>query len=232
MTLDLKSPRPIRSFVLRQGRSSKSQQSARALYWAQFGLDLSERPYDWGSVFQRDAKRVLEIGFGMGDSLIALAKDNPECDYLGIEVHPPGVGRCLVQANAQGLTNLKLFSEDAILVLTQSVPDQSLDKVLLFFPDPWPKTKHHKRRIVQRDFVELVAQKLKAGGTFHLATDWQPYADHMLTILESCTVVENCFGKGNFAPQQFQRPQTKFEARGLKLGHVIWDLVYQSVPQI
>ncbi|MGD9591424.1 MAG: tRNA (guanosine(46)-N7)-methyltransferase TrmB [Candidatus Berkiella sp.] len=228
MTLVNNSTRPIRSYVLRQGRSSKSQQTARELYWAQYGLDVLEGFFDWHTVFGRDAKRVLEIGFGMGDSLIALAKANPQTDYIGIEVHPPGVGRCLAQAHAMGLTNLKILSKDAVVVLQHAILDGSLDSILLYFPDPWPKTKHHKRRIVQSTFVNLVAQKLKPNGTFQLATDWQPYADHMLAILEPCPHFENAFGQGKFAPKQYQRPFTKFEARGLKLGHDIWDLVYQK----
>ena len=228
MTLINKTPRPIRSYVLRQGRSSKSQQQARNLYWPQFGLDLSDyaKPINWEQVFHRQATRVLEIGFGMGDSLIALANQNPQWDFIGIEVHPPGVGRCLVQAKLHELTNLKIFQEDAILVLENVIPDASLDKVLLYFPDPWPKTKHHKRRIVQSNFVNLVAQKLKQKGNFHLATDWQEYADHMLAILEDCPAYENAFGKANFAPTQYMRPVTKFETRGKKLGHGIWDLVF------
>ena len=126
----------------------------------------------------------------------------------------------------QGLTNLKIVSLDAVMILEQAIKDESLDRILLYFPDPWPKTKHHKRRIVQSNFVDLVAQKLKSGGAFHLATDWQAYADHMLAVMEACPRYENAFGKGNFAPQQYQRPLTKFENRGLRLGHGIWDLVY------
>ncbi|MBS0286580.1 MAG: tRNA (guanosine(46)-N7)-methyltransferase TrmB [Proteobacteria bacterium] len=227
MTLTQKPPRPIRSYVVRQGRSSKSQQQARDLYWQQYGLNLSEGFCGWPAVFGRDAARVLEIGFGMGDTLITLAKAHPEMDFIGIEVHPPGVGRCLVQAQAHGLTNLKLYAEDALSVLEEAIPDGSLDKVLLYFPDPWPKKKHHKRRIVQSNFVNLVAQKLKPGGVFHMATDWQAYADHMLAILEACPALRNTFGKSTFAPSQYLRPLTKFEARGQKLGHDIWDLVYE-----
>ncbi len=227
MTIIDKPPRPIRSFVLRQGRSSKSQQQARTLHWPSYGLAVEGKtPLTWEKVFARQAPRILEIGFGMGDSLITLAKENPEWDFIGIEVHPPGVGRCLVQAQLHGLKNLKIFAEDAISVLENSIPDASLDRVLLYFPDPWPKTKHHKRRIVQSNFVHLVAQKLKPKGCFHLATDWQDYADHMLAVLEACPVFENAFGKGNVAPTQYMRPNTKFEMRGKKLGHGIWDLVY------
>ncbi len=174
-------------------------------------------------------QRVLEIGFGMGDSLIAMAVKSPEIDFIGIEVHQPGIGRCLTQANHFQLTNLKIFAEDAIGVLEGCIANHSLDKVCLFFPDPWPKTKHHKRRIVQNSFVSLVAQKLKVGGQFHMATDWKDYADHMLAVLEKSPAFANQFGPGQVAPSQFERPSTKFEMRGQKLGHQIWDLVYKRL---
>ncbi len=229
MTLLEKPLRPIRSFVLRQGRISDSQQQARALYWPKFGLSIYQPPMDlnWNQVFGRESKRVLEIGFGMGDSLIAMAQKSPEIDFIGIEVHQPGIGRCLTQANKLQLTNLKIFAEDAIGVLEGCIADNSLDKVCLFFPDPWPKTKHHKRRIVQNNFISLVAQKLKIGGQFHMATDWKDYADHMLAVLEKSSAFTNQFGPGQCAPNQYERPPTKFEMRGQKLGHEIWDLVYQ-----
>ncbi|MBS0288912.1 MAG: tRNA (guanosine(46)-N7)-methyltransferase TrmB [Proteobacteria bacterium] len=228
MTNSKLSFRPIRSYVLRQGRMSDAQLGAHRHYWSEFGLDLTATPFDFDHLFNRQAQRILEIGFGMGDSLIALAKNFPEADFIGIEVHPPGVGRCLLQAKLNNLSNLKLFNKDAVQVLEHCIPDQSLDKVLLLFPDPWPKKKHHKRRLVQPDFVALVAKKLKIGGQFHLATDWQPYADHMLSVLEA-SVLQNQFPKQQFAPSQFERITTKFETRGLKLGHQIWDLVYIRV---
>lgn len=220
--------RPIRSFVLRQGRMTLSQHEAISDGWSQFGVELSmtQDVFDWNKIFAREAPRVLEIGFGMGDSLITLAKQHPEMDFLGIEVHRPGIARTIANAKSQGLTNLKIFSEDAVEVL-KAIHPASLDRVLLFFADPWPKKKHHKRRIVQAAFVETVAQKLKIQGQFRLATDWQDYADHMLAVLDKSPTLRNCFGEGQYAPSPFERPMTKFELRGQKLGHVIRDLVYE-----
>jgi tRNA (guanine-N7-)-methyltransferase len=168
----------------------------------------------------------LEIGFGMGDSLIAQAKAHPEIDFIGIEVHPPGIGKVRANAKIYQLTNLKIFAFDAVQVLDWCVPDESIDKILLLFPDPWPKKKHHKRRILQPSFAAKIAQKLKKGGQFHLATDWQDYADQMLAVLDALPNFENYFGKSHFAPSTFERILTKFEKRGQKLGHQIWDLVY------
>lgn len=218
--------RPIRSFVLRQGRITPSQQRALRESWAHYGVEVVEaQPLCWSEIFGRQAARVLEIGFGMGDTLVTLAAHSPEIDFIGIEVHPPGVGACMAKAQAAGLTNLKIFATDALTVLAQ-IPTASLDKVLLLFPDPWPKKRHHKRRIVQAAFAALIAEKLKPGGIFHLATDWQPYADHMLAVLEACPLLVNVLGKGQFAPEPRDRVTTKFEKRGLKLGHHIWDLLY------
>lgn len=230
MTDIAKIHRPIRSFVLRQGRMTPSQQEAIQEGWPRYGIALSEgqEVFDWNKIFGREAPRVLEIGFGMGDSLIALAKQHPEMDFLGIEVHQPGVGRTLANAMSQELTNLKIFADDAIEVLKHVAP-ASLDRVLLLFADPWPKKKHHKRRIVQDAFVEMVAQKLKLHGQFRLATDWQDYADHMLAVLDKSTSFRNCFGQGQYAPSPFERPITKFEMRGQKLGHVIRDLIYERI---
>ncbi|MGE3320458.1 MAG: tRNA (guanosine(46)-N7)-methyltransferase TrmB [Candidatus Berkiella sp.] len=221
--------RPIRSFVVRQGRMTPAQKEAVSSDWPLYGLALPEQgqPYDWNQVFGREAKRVLEIGFGMGATLAKLASENPHADFIGVEVHPPGVGRMLARAKALELTNLKLFAVDAIDVLHRAIKDASLDRVLLLFPDPWPKTKHHKRRIVQPDFVELIASKLKVGGFFHLATDWQPYAEHMMAVLTANERFTNTFGEGLYAPAGFERHTTKFEKRGEKLGHAIWDLIFQ-----
>lgn len=229
MTSDSVIHRPIRSFVVRQGRMTHAQKEAVAADWPTYGLPLPEngQPYDWQTVFARDAKRVLEIGFGMGATLAKLALENPNADFIGIEVHPPGIGRMLASAKALGLSNLKIFAVDALDVLQQAIPDGSLDRVLLLFPDPWPKRKHHKRRIVQPEFVALIARKLKPQGFFHLATDWQPYAEHMMEVLEDSPPFRNHFGEGEYAPAGFERHATKFEQRGEKLGHAIWDLVFQ-----
>ncbi len=228
MTTLEKPRRAIRSYVLRQGRITPSQKEALSTAWDHYGLEINAKIYQWDEVFARKAPRILEIGFGMGDSLFTLAQSHPENDYIGIEVHAPGVGSLLAKAQAHCLTNLKVFASDAVEVLVKSVKDNSLDKVLLLFPDPWPKKKHHKRRIVQSEFVQLVADKLKPNGFFHLATDWQPYADHMLAVLDSCPAFANAFGKGNFAPPGYERSLTKFEQRGQRLGHAICDLVFQS----
>lgn len=213
--------RTVRSYVLRQGRMTPGQTRAFA-YWSQYGLKVPHA-LDWSAIFGREAKRILEIGFGMGDALLTLAQSHPEYDFIGIEVHPPGVGRCLSHAKKFELTNLRVFSQDALLVL-ESIPLASLDKVYLLFPDPWPKKRHHKRRIVNEHFVTLIAHRLKAHGQFHLATDWQPYADHMLSTLNASILLKNCFT--DFAPQGM-RPKTKFERRGEKLNHQIFDLVYE-----
>jgi tRNA (guanine-N7-)-methyltransferase len=229
MTIIEKALRPIRSYVLRQGRITSSQQMALNEWWPNYGLEIAQFPEEihWQSLFNRDAVRVMEIGFGMGDSLVALAKAHPEMDFIGVEVHQPGVGKCIHQAQGLGLTNLKIFAEDALAVLAKC-PANSLDKVLLLFPDPWPKKKHHKRRIVQTPFASLIAEKLKTAGQFHMATDWEPYAEHMLETLDAHPAYRNTAGKGFFAVQGFERGQTKFERRGQRLGHAIRDLVYEK----
>lgn len=229
MTTDAPIHPPIRSFVVRQGRMTPAQKESVSTDWPLYGLALPEngQPYDWDLVFKREAKRVLEIGFGMGATLAKLASENPQADFIGVEVHPPGIGRMVARAKALELTNLKIFAVDALQVLNLAIPDASLDRVLLLFPDPWPKTKHHKRRIVQPEFVELMAKKLKPEGFFHLATDWQPYAVHMMSVLEASPSFTNLFGEGLYAPAGFERHTTKFEKRGEKLGHAIWDLVFK-----
>lgn len=231
MTLKDVIQRPIRSFVVRQGRMTPAQKEALEAAWPHFGLSLplDNQFYDWQTVFQRDAKRVLEIGFGMGATLLSLAKSHPDIDFIGIEVHPPGIGRLLSCAKEMQLTNLKIFAIDAIEVLNRAIPDKSLDKVLLLFPDPWPKRKHHKRRIVQPEFVQLIARKLKSEGIFQLATDWQPYAEHMMSVMQASPDFCNVFDKDGYAPVGFERETTKFERRGEKLGHTIWDLVFKSI---
>ena len=229
MTTDTPIHRPIRSFVVRQGRMTPAQKEAVSADWPAYGLSLPEndQPYNFDTIFGREAKRVLEIGFGMGATLAKLATENPQADFIGVEVHPPGIGRMLARAKTLELTNLKIFANDALDVLNRAIPDESLDRVLLLFPDPWPKSKHHKRRIVQPEFVELIAKKLKSEGFFHLATDWQPYAEHMMTVLEASPSFSNYFGDELYAPVGFERHTTKFEKRGEKLGHAIWDLIFQ-----
>jgi tRNA (guanine-N7-)-methyltransferase len=220
--------RPIRSYVLRQGRLTRGQQQALDRLWDAYGVDYADQALDLDSLYGRSAERVLEIGFGNGDSLFRQAASSPDKDYLGIEVHRPGVGHLLRLADDAGLTNLRVINHDAVDVLRQQIPDRTLDCVQLFFPDPWHKKRHHKRRIVNPDFAQLVRSKLKPGGLFHLATDWQDYAEHMLEVMEQADGFSNTAGKGNYA-RDADRPPTKFEGRGRRLGHGVWDLVYQRV---
>jgi tRNA (guanine-N7-)-methyltransferase len=217
--------RAVRSFVARAGRMTTAQERAWRELWPRFGIEDDARPLDFEALFGRDAPRTLEIGFGNGEALVALAAAHPEEDFLGIEVHRPGVGHLMLRAEALGLANLRVASRDAVEILGARVPDASLDTVLLYFPDPWPKKRHHKRRIVQPGFVELVARKLKSGGRFRLATDWQPYAEQMLEVLSASAAFENECGTG-YSPRPASRPLTRFESRGQRLGHEVWDLSF------
>lgn len=221
--------RPVRSFVRREGRLTPSQKRALEQLWPKFGLDFTNSPLNLDQVFDRKpaGHRVLEIGFGNGDLLAKLALANPDNDYLGIEVHRPGVGHLLQLLEKNNSTNVRVISHDAVEVLNEQIAAEALEQVLLFFPDPWPKKRHHKRRIVQPDFALLVASKLKPAGVFHLATDWQNYAEHMLEVLEACSALENMAGAGQFTERPASRPETKFERRGLRLGHGVWDLLYR-----
>ena len=218
--------RPIRSYVLRQGRMTAAQREALQLLWEQYGLEAGDDLLDLDAVFGRRAPRVLEIGFGMGDSLAQMALDHPQCDYLGIEVHRPGVGKLLQSAWAHKLGNLRVICADAAEVLHRQIPAGALDAVQLFFPDPWPKRRHAKRRLVQPSFVAQIAEKLKPGGHLHLATDWEDYARHMLEVVGAAPAFSNSAGAGCFAPRPAERPLTKFEQRGHRLGHPVWDLVF------
>lgn len=218
--------RKIRSFVLREGRLTKGQQNALDNHWPAFGLSYQHSPLDLQQVFGRSAPVVLEIGFGMGKSLVEMASNAPDKDFIGIEVHKPGVGACLGDAAAAGLSNLRLFEHDAVEVLNDSIAAESLDTVQLFFPDPWHKKRHHKRRIVQPEFVQLLRKKLKIGGVFHMATDWQNYAEHMLEVMQVAPGFENVSANGDYVERPEQRPLTKFEQRGQRLGHGVWDLMF------
>lgn len=218
--------RTIRSFVLRQGRLTKAQQRALSTLFPQYGLKLTQKPVNWNDVFGRTAPLVLEIGFGMGQSLVEQAQATPEMNFIGVEVHRPGIGSTLAAIEKMGLTNLRVVEGDALEVLTYMVSEHSLERVQLFFPDPWPKKRHHKRRIVNRAFADLVACRLKPGGQLHMATDWTPYAEHMLAVLDVHPAFENSAGPGNYTPRPAYRPLTKFELRGERLGHSVHDLVY------
>ncbi|MFZ9086504.1 MAG: tRNA (guanosine(46)-N7)-methyltransferase TrmB [Steroidobacteraceae bacterium] len=219
--------RGIRSFVQRAGRITEGQRRALAELWPRYGIEAGEEPIDLEAAFGRRAPVTLEIGFGDGESTVALAGQHPERNLLGIEVHPPGVGHCLLLAERAGLTNLRVISQDAIEVLARRLPDACLDEVLLYFPDPWPKKRHHKRRIVQPEFVALLARKLAPGGVFRLATDWAPYAEHMLEVMSASADFENLSPSGDWVERPSSRPITRFERRGGRLGHVVRDLAFR-----
>jgi tRNA (guanine-N7-)-methyltransferase len=219
--------RPIRSFVLRQGRMSNAQTRALETLLPRWGIPYQETLLDLDGAFGRSAPKILEIGFGMGDSTAAIAAAHPQNDYLGIEVHGPGVGSLLNQIEALGLTNLRVIQHDAVEVLKHMIAQASLDGVHIFFPDPWHKKKHHKRRLIQPDLVALLCEKLKVGGYLHAATDWQEYAEHILAVLAAEPKLSNT--ATDYAPKPDYRPLTKFEQRGIKLGHGVWDIVFRRV---
>ena len=217
--------RPIRSFVLRQGRLTDTQQRAIDTGMPLFGVVYAEQCLDLNQLFGREAPKILEIGFGMGESTASIAQSHPGQDFLGIEVHTPGVGSLLRQIQELGLSNLRLIQHDAVEVLQHMIADASLDGVHIFFPDPWPKKRHHKRRLIQTNFVALLVGKLKPGGYLHMATDWQEYAEWAMEMLQAETQLSNT--APGYAPQPDYRPLTKFERRGLKLGHGVWDLIFR-----
>ena len=190
-----------------------------------YGVTFTESPIDLAQLFGRDAPRILEIGFGMGETTAEIAAAHPENDYLGIEVHTPGVGSLLKQIDARALTNVRIIQHDAVEVLRHMIAPASLDGVQIFFPDPWPKKRHHKRRLIQPPLVALIAEKLKPGGTLHAATDWHEYAEQILAVLSSEPALENTVP--DYAPRPGYRPLTKFENRGLKLGHGVWDILFR-----
>ena len=222
-------PRTIRSFVKRTGRMTEGQKQARSDYWARYGLELQQAPPDLDAVFGRNAPRVLEIGFGMGESLVAMAQANPGMDYIGVEVHSPGIGNILKLAALAGIDNLRLYECDAKDVLQQAIRDDSLDRIQVFFPDPWHKKRHHKRRLIQPEFVQTLRERLRTGGVLHLATDWKPYALQMMEVLTTAPGYRNCCGEGQWALDH-GRPETKFQRRGQRLGHGVWDLLFERVP--
>ncbi len=226
--------RRIRSFVKREGRLTSGQQRALDELFPCYGIRLQDTPLNLDETFQRAAlkfntPRILEIGFGNGSSLSEMAEKNPEQDYIGIEVHRPGVGNLLLQIEKLGLTNLRVINDDGVDVLKKMIADNSLDAVYLFFADPWHKKRHHKRRIVQQDFVQLLRKKLKVGGVFHMATDWEHYAQHMMRVMNESEGFENTAGKDQYLPRPDYRPLTRFEQRGQRLGHTVWDLIFKKV---
>lgn len=220
--------RQIRSFVLRTGRMTPAQKKAYDEAWPKYGLNLADGAMDPKQEFGRVAPLVLEIGFGMGDSLIEMAETAPEQDFIGIEVHTPGVGRLLNHIDIQGLTNLKTYCDDAVEVIEQCIADNSLTKVQIFFPDPWHKKKHNKRRIIKDEFVQKLRKKMIVGGIIHLATDWQHYAEQMMEVMTATEGFSNTCGENVYSPRPEFRPITKFERRGQRLGHGVWDLLFEK----
>jgi tRNA (guanine-N7-)-methyltransferase len=218
-------PRPIRSFVLRQGRFSPGQQRAYEMLMPRFGVPFSGEFLDLDAIFGRKAPKILEIGFGMGETTARIASEHPENDYLGVEVHSPGVGALLKRIEEQALTNIRIIQHDAAEVARLMVPPDALAGIHVFFPDPWPKKRHHKRRLIQPEFAALLASRLAPGGYLHAATDWQEYADHILATLSTVPALEN--PHGGFAVRPASRPETKFEQRGRRLGHGSWDVIFR-----
>lgn len=220
--------RRIRSFVLRQGRLTKGQERALQTAWPTFGIEYADQALDVNQSFGRvESKKILEIGFGMGDATAKIAQTLPECDFLAVEVHTPGVGSLLKLMQEGDIKNIRIIQHDAVEVLQNMLADASLDGVHIFFPDPWHKKRHHKRRLIQAEFVKLLCDKLKAGAYIHVATDWQEYAEWVLEVLQGESQLQNT--SADYAEKPSYRPLTKFENRGLKLGHGVWDLVFKRV---
>jgi len=222
--------RPIRSFVMRAGRMTSGQARAFQELWPRYGVDYSPAPLSLDQLFGRSAPRTLEIGFGNGDHLAALARAHPGRDYLGIEVHRPGVGHLFMQVEADALTNVRASSHDAVEVLREQLVPASLDEVLVLFPDPWHKKRHHKRRLIQSPFVELLATRIAPGGVLRLATDWEEYALQMLEVLGAAgALFTNLSPTGDWMPRPEERAPTRFERRGARLGHGVWDLAFRRL---
>jgi len=228
VTVESRSRRPVRSFVRRESRMTASQRRAIEELWPRYGATPGDGSFDLGTLFGRTAPRALEIGFGNGEALIAMAAENPDRDYLGVEVHRPGVAQALRELARRELGNVRVCCVDVNDVLAR-LPERSLCAVYLFFPDPWPKKRHHKRRLVQAQFVAQIGRVLCAGGLFRLATDWQDYAAHMLAVLQEAPGFENTREGEGYASRPIERPLTKFERRGQRLGHSVYDLAFRRV---
>lgn len=220
--------RAVRSFVLRQGRLTNAQQNALDNLWPDYGIDYTEQFLSFSELFGNNNAVFIEIGFGNGQSLLQQAKNLPEYNFIGIEVHGPGVGHLIHNANIEDIHNIKVIRHDAVEVLKHQIADNSVKQLQLFFPDPWHKKRHHKRRIIKPEFIRLVLQKLKPGGIFHMATDWQHYAEEMLALMDNTEGFHNLSGFGNFSKNRGLRCETKFERRGIRLGHGVWDLIYEK----
>lgn len=221
--------RPVRSYVRREGRMTSAQTRALTELWPLYGIDKSAELLDLERLFGRQASMIMELGFGNGETLVELAAGAPNCNFLGVEVYRPGVGYLLKSLRELSLTNVRVFCDDAIEVLTNRIPLQSLAKLLIFFPDPWPKKRHHKRRLIQPEFLRLAAERLEIGGSLHIATDWEDYALHVLEVSASESALRNMAGEKRFTPRPSYRPMTKFERRGQTLGHGVWDMLFERV---
>lgn len=218
----------IRSYICRQGRATAAQRNALHQLWNHYCLD-PKITNDYAQIFGRQAPIIVEIGFGNGSSLAEMAEKNPALNYIGIEVHKPGIAQLMILLKQKALNNVRIYHHDAVEILEQKIPDNMLSGVHLFFPDPWQKRKHHKRRLVQPDFVEMLNMKLKLGGYFYVATDWKDYAKEMLVTLTASTRLANVSGDKQYSPRLQDRPLTKFESRGLRLGYGVWDLVFKKI---
>lgn len=223
--------RTIRTFVLRGGRITTAQKRAFERLWPVYGIEFEPVVVDFDSAFGRRAPRVLDVGFGDGEALVEMAAANPDVDYLGVEVHAPGVGHCLLQAEARELRNLRLMRHDVIEVLQLAIADETLDRINIYFPDPWPKKRHHKRRLLQADFMVLAAARLKRGGSLHIATDWQNYAEQIDEVVSGCPTLTTAERREHEGERPLDRPPTKFERRGLKLGHRVYEWRLLNIPR-
>jgi tRNA (guanine-N7-)-methyltransferase len=221
------SHRPIRSYVIRGGRLTDSQRKAIDQHWQEYVIDYQQQSLPWDELFPQPAPLTVEIGFGMGDSLLAMAEADPATNFLGIEVHKPGVGKLIHGLVEKQLSNVRIMCHDATEVVQHCMENGAIDRFLIFFPDPWHKKRHHKRRLIQAPLVSLLANRLHKGGSIHLATDWQNYAEHMLDVMEAEPTLSNANGPNQYWPNP-NRPETKFERRGQRLGHGVWDLLYKK----
>lgn len=221
--------RRIKSYVLRAGRVSNRQRQGLDLWLKNYELTVDGNPWNLAEEFARTADTVVEIGFGMGSSLLAMAKNNPEINYIGIEVHQAGVGSFAADLHEDQLSNVRIVAHDAVEVFRTQLLDNSLAGVQIFFPDPWHKKRHHKRRLIQKEFIQLLTTKMKPGGFIHCATDWQDYAEHILDVLSAEPTLQNTQEDGGYSPRPLSRPLTKFEQRGERLGHGVWDLIFSKL---
>ncbi|HHF7373443.1 tRNA (guanosine(46)-N7)-methyltransferase TrmB [Legionella bozemanae] len=221
--------RKIKSYVLRAGRVSNRQRQGLDLWLKDYELTVDGSPWNVSQEFDRTADTVIEIGFGMGASLLAMAKNNPELNYIGIEVHQAGVGSLAADLHEYQLSNVRIVAHDAVEVFRTQLLDNSLAGVQIFFPDPWHKKRHHKRRLIQKEFIQLLTKKIKPGGFIHCATDWQDYAEHMLEVLSTEPTLQNTQKEGGYSPRPLSRPLTKFEQRGERLGYGVWDLIFTKL---